>query len=178
MSKIVKISIIAIILLLLLTVGVNATTNDTLADELYELGSPYGLSATDKVKIERYLSDYPVTDSEAEALIGYANQVIAIFESAGVTNYADLTTAQKDQIKSIANEAASLIDVTIVYHVNYVEIYKDGKLIETIYETNGKLSYTGNTETTTNTGIIVATILGIAVVGTVAVIAGKRYANA
>ncbi len=49
--------------------GVNATTNDNLAETLYNIGAKYGMTKADKVKIERYLADYPVTESEANAIV-------------------------------------------------------------------------------------------------------------
>jgi hypothetical protein len=60
-------------------------------------------------------------------------------EAAGTTDYSKLTDAQKDKLKSIANSAAAIIDVKLVFKKNTVEIYDNaGKLIETIGQNNGK----------------------------------------
>ena len=92
---------------------------------------------------------------------------------AGVTNYSDLTAEQKNQIKSIANEAASIVGVTLTFKKGAVEIYKDGKLIETITNTDGKLAYTGNE---TNVVLIASSV--VAVIALTAVIIKKRTAVA
>ena len=115
MKKLLTISILAVMLILATVTGVNATTNDNLADTLYNMAAPYGARESDKVKIERYLADYPVTEDEANAIVAKAEEAVAILEAAGVTNYKDLSKADKDRIKQIANEAASIIDVTLVF---------------------------------------------------------------
>lgn len=66
-------------------------------------------------------------------------------EKAGVTNYDKLTKAQKNEVKSIATEAAKIVDLKLVFNKKSVAIYNnDGKLVETVSNTNGKLAYTGN----------------------------------
>ena len=173
MKKLLTISILAVMLILATVTGVNATTNNNLADTLYEMGSTYGMRESDKVKIERYLADYPVTEDEANAIVAKAKEAVAILEAAGVTNYKDLSKADKDQIKQIANEAASIIGVTLVFKTGGVDIYKDGKLIESVsYDNSGKLAYTGNN----NTVLVVSSIAVIALIA--AVVARKKLANA
>ena len=44
---------------------VNAATTETLADDLYAKLSAYGMTEADKVKVERYLADNPVTGMES-----------------------------------------------------------------------------------------------------------------
>ena len=87
-------------------------------------------------------------------------------EAAGTTDYRKLTDAQKDQVKSIANSAADIIDVKLVFKKNTVEIYNNaGKLIETIGNNNGKLAYTGNNVNVVLTTSVIAVIaLAITVV--------------
>ena len=125
------------------------------------------MTSADKVKIERYLADNPVTDEEANAIVAKADEAVKVMEDAGVSSYSELTSAQKSQLKTIANEAASIIGLTLKFSVGKVEIYKDGKLIETVTSTNGKLAYTGN-----NTAVVVASSL--AIIALVAVVAKKR----
>ena len=91
MKKLLTISILAVMLILATVTGVNATTNDNLADTLYNMAAPYGAKESDKVKIERYLADYPVTEDEANAIVAKAEEAVAILEAAGVTNYKDLS---------------------------------------------------------------------------------------
>ena len=87
-------------------------------------------------------------------------------EQAGTKDYNKLTTAQKEQLKSIANSAASIVNVKLVFKNGYVEIYDNaGKLIETVGQNNGKLAYTGNNVNVVLTTSVIAIIaLAITVV--------------
>lgn len=172
MKKLLTISILAVMLVLMTLTGVNAATNDNLAETLYNMGSKYGMTSSERVKIERYLADYPVTDEEANAIVAKAEAAVDVMEEAGVTNYKDLTADQKKQIKSIANEAASILGVTLAFKTGSVEIYKDGKLIETVSANDGKLAYTGNS----NIVLVVSAIAAIALVSVA--VARKKLANA
>ena len=172
MKKTLTIALLAIITIMALATGVNAATSSTLADELYAKGSKYGMTSADKVKIERYLKENPVTDAQANEILTKADEAIAVMEAAGTTDYSKLTDAQKDQVKSIANSAADIIDVKLVFKKNTVEIYNNaGKLIETIGNNNGKLAYTGN-----NVNVVLTTSV-IAVIALAITVATKRISN-
>lgn len=173
MKKLLTISILAVMLVLLAVTGVNATTNDNLAETLYNMGSKYGMTEADRVKIERYLADYPVSDSESDAIVAKAKEAVKVMEDAGVTDYKKLSKEQKAELKRIANEAASIVNVTLVFKTGSVEIYKNGKLIETVTvsSTSGKLAYTGNNN-------IVLVVSSIAVIALASVVARKKLANA
>lgn len=173
MKKTLIISILVAIILMAFATIVNAATSATLAEELYAKGQKYGITAADKVKIERYLSENPVTDEQANSLVAKADEAIAKMESAGVTNYDDLTTAQKDELKAIATSAADIVDVKLVFKKGSVEIYDNtGKLIETVGENNGKLAYTGN-----NLNVVLVTSV-IAIIALAITVVSKRYAHA
>ena len=172
MKKLLVISLLCVMLLIVLATGVKAATTETLADELYAKGAKYGLTSADKVRIERYLSENPVTNEEADKILAKADEAVAVMEAAKETNYAKLTTAKKDELKAIATEAAKIIDATLVFKVDSVEVYKNGKLIETVTETNGKLAYTGNNIT----NILVVSVLAIIALATTVV--AKRTVNA
>ncbi len=144
MKKLVSIAIIFVMMVTAFSVMSNASSNATLANDLYAVGSKYGMKESDKLKIERYLSDNPVTDEQANQVLAKANEAAKIMEDAGTTNVKDLTTAQKNKLKSLANEAASIVDLTLVFKADTVEIYKDGKLIESVGSESNKLAYTGN----------------------------------
>ena len=74
-----------------------------------------------------------------------ADEAVAVMEKAGVTRYNKLTNAQASELKTIAKEAADVIDAKLVFKSGSVEIYDaNGKLIETVAQNNGKLAYTGN----------------------------------
>ena len=173
MKKTLAIVLLAIIAVMALATGVNAATSSTLADELYSKGAKYGMTSADKVKIERYLAENPVTDAQANELLAKADEAIAVMEKAGVTSYNKLTIAQKDEIKSIATEAAKKVDLKLVFKTKSVAIYNaDGKLVETVTNTNGKLAYTGNTVN------VVLAVSVVAVLAVATVVVRKRIVNA
>lgn len=174
MKKIVSIVVLVAILVVAASTVVNATTNSELADKLYQIGSKYGLTSGDKVKIERYLSDYPVTNEQADKLVEKANQAAGIMDAAGKTNISQLSKADKDALKAIANEAADIVDVQLTFNKSSVTIKKNGKVIETIKSENGKLTYTGNE---TNVVLVVSSVVAVALVATVVVVARKKIAN-
>ncbi len=172
MKKSLLISILTAVIVMACATLVNAATTATLADELYAKGKKYGMTSADKVKVERYLSENTVTDEQANAIVAKADEAIAVMEAAGTTDYSKLTDAQKDQVKSIANSAADIIDVKLVFKKNIVEIYNNaGKLIETIGNNNGKLAYTGN-----NVNVVLTTSV-IAVIALAITVATKRISN-
>ncbi len=172
MKKSLLISILTAVIVMAYATFANAATTATLADELYSKGSKYGMTSADKVKIERYLSENTVTDEQANAIVAKADEAIAVMEAAGTTDYSKLTDVQKDKLKSIANSAAAIIDVKLVFKKNTVEIYDNaGKLIETIGQNNGKLAYTGN-----NVNVVLTTSV-IAIIALAITVATKRNSN-
>ena len=108
MKKTLIISILISIILMLGGSVVNATTSATLADDLYAKGEKYGMTTADKVRIERYLSENPVTDEQANQIMSKADEAVAVMENAGVTNYNKLTQDKKSELKTIAKEAADV----------------------------------------------------------------------
>lgn len=173
MKKILTISMILIMLVMLGTTIVNAVTTETLAEEIYAKGKEYGMTASDKVKIERYLTENPVTEAEAKQIIAKVDEAEKIMVDLGAKSYDDLTKAQKSQLKDIAVSVAEIIDVKLVFKQGSVDIYNnEGKLIETVTENNGKLAYTGNSVN------IVLVVSVIAVIALAITVATKRVINA
>ena len=86
-------------------------------------------------------------------------------------NYSELSAEAKSKLKTIAQEAASTIGLTLVFKSGEVEIYKDGKLIEvvTLSSSGTKLAYTGNT---VNMVLVVVPVVAIAL--TIALVVRKR----
>lgn len=174
MKKLLTISLVAIMLVMAFATIANAATSANLADQLFQKGAKYGVTNADKVKVERYLAENPVTDEQADAILAKADEAIAVMGKAGVTDYTKLTAAQKEEIKTIAKAAAELIDVKLVFKTGTVEIYnKDGKLIETVSLNGGKLAYTGNS---VNTVLVVSVIAIIALA--IGVVTKRKIANA
>ena len=174
MKKILTTVVLIVMLTIALATAVNAATTQTLAEELYAKGQKYGLTEADKVKIERYLADNPVTDEEANQIIAKANEAVKIMEDAGVTNAAKLPKEKREELKTIAISAAKTIDVKLVFKPGVVDIYNaEGKLIETAkFINNGKLAYTGNTVN------IVLVVSVIAIIALAITVVAKRNSHA
>ena len=172
MKKILTVSIIAVMFIMLVITGVNASTKDVLANRLYEIGRKYGMTTSDRAKLESYLADNPVDDQQASIIIGEAEDAAKIMEDAGVTDYKKLNAEDKAKVRGLATDAADMLGVTLVFKSDSVEIFKDGKLLDTVTENHGRLVYTGNNST-------VLVVSSIAVIALVAfVVAGKKLANA
>ena len=171
-----KTLIVSILMSIILFVGasvVSAATTETLADELYVKGKKYGMTTADKVRIERYLSENPVTDEQANQIMSKADEAVAVMENAGVTNYNKLTQDKKSELKTIAKETADIVGAKLVFKSGSVEIYDaNGKLIETVAQNNGKLAYTGN-----NSVNVVLTVSVIAMIALAITVATKRNSN-
>lgn len=175
MKKIVtSIVMLAIMLTMVLGTSVNAATTEELVNKIYSMGQEYGLTSSDKVRLERFLADNPVTEAEADSLIAKAEEAVAVMENAGVTSVKELSQAEKNELQGIAKEAASIVGVNIVFKAGTVEIYKDGKLIESISNNYGKLAYTGNNIST----VAVVSLVAIFALAIGLVIARRRVANA
>lgn len=166
------VTLIVMIMMVGITV-VNAATSSSLANDVYTLGAKYGMTSGDRVKMERYLTDYPVSDADANAILSKAQQADDIMKAAGVTDFKKLTSAQQNQLKTLANEAASIAGVTLEFKSGSLEVYKDGKLIESISSSNGKLAYTGNN---INIALVISSIAVIALAATVVI--RKKLVNA
>lgn len=173
MKKSLTVALLFVMLVMAFATVVNAATSAELAAKLYEKGAAYGMTSADKVKIERYLAENPVTDAKADEVLAKADEAIAVMDNAGVKNYSELTAAQKEQVKTIAKEAAEIVDVKLVFKKGAVEIYnKEGKLIETVTQNNGKLAYTGNN---VNVVLVVSVIAIIALA--ITVVTRRKIAN-
>ena len=169
-----KVIVSILLFVILLSIGVlsNAATAYDISNQLYAKGAKYGLRESDRVKIERYFAEYPATDAEVNKILAKADEIVAFMEEVGAKNYMDLTAEQKNKVKSLAQEAADIVGVTLVFKTSSVEIYKNGKLIETVTNNNGKLVYTGN-----NMSVVLSVSI-IAIIALSTVVAKKRIANA
>ena len=148
MKKIVTITMIFLMIVMLCTTIVSAATKDSLVNDLYALTSKYGVTNADKVKADRFLTEYPITEDQANQIYGKATEAIKILEDAKVTDVKklekQLTKEQILKFQSLCQEAADIVGVTLTYRNGTAEVYKNGKKIEVFYFTDGKLAYTGN----------------------------------
>jgi len=169
-------TMLAIVVMMAATT-VNAATNADLieyAKSSHKVsGDSISITDANKVRVERYLKQNPVTDEQADALLAKANELIAIMENAGVSDPAKLSKADKTKFISIAREGAAIIGLTLVFHAHSVDVYKDSTLIDTLSLGQEELAYTGNN---VNIALVVSSVAVIALAG--GIVAKKRLANA
>ena len=170
MKKLFVIATLAVVLMGMLAVSVNATTADSV-NEIYTIGSKYGMTENDKQQLQNFIDRNEITEAQATKLVEKAKEAEAVMTAAGKTNYSDLTTAQKDQLKSIANSAASEVGVSLVFKTQGVEIWKNGKKLMVVTNHDGKLAYTGN-----SLNIVAITVSSVAAIALAAVIIKQRIA--
>ena len=175
MRKIFLVSMIFVIALIVIMPTVKASSAATIVDDLYNLGVKYGFTEADRVRGERYISENPITDEQAEKIYTIAQEALEIFERTNATNVKkldkQLTNAEKKEFRAKCQEAADVLGVFLVYNNGCVDIYKDGKLIDTYTFTDDKLAYTGNSAK------VVLVASAVAVIGVGALIVRKRFAN-
>ena len=171
MKKVVSF-LIAIIMVIGVFTSVNATKSSELAGEIYTLLKPYGMTNSNRVRINRYLADNPVTEKQADQIIAKVKEAIKVMDKAGAKKYSDLSDSEKDEIKSIASEAADILGLTLKFSTGSVSIYKNGKLIEVARYDGDKLLYTGNN----NSILVVSSVVVIALATAFAF--RKKFANA
>lgn len=195
MKKLLTIATLIVVFMGILSINVNAVTRKTTTntststnttkssnkastsannvDAIYEIGSKYGMTTKDKQELQNFIDRNGITDAQVEKILAKTKEAEKIMIAAGTTDYNKLTTAQKDQLKAIANETASEIGVSLVFRSKAVDIYKDGKKVLVITNNNGKLSYTGN-----KSNIAVIAVSSVAVIALAAVVIKKRTAVA
>ena len=172
MKKLISTLALIAIMVVLTTTMVTATSASTLSNDLYALATKYNITTVSKAEIDRYLADNPVTDAQAEAVYAKALEMAKIMDEAGVTDYRQLTDEQRDQIRALGNEAASILGVTITFKDGVVTPYKDGKPISA-FSVSGKLAYTGNS---VNSILVVSSIAVLALA--TGIVAKRKFANA
>lgn len=176
MKKVLLSVILFVMVAVFATTMVNATTGAELPEAIYNKGSKYGVTQGHKVKMERYLARHPITDDQANQVMAKVDEVVAVFENAGVTNMADLSNADLKKIQDISTEAASIVNVKIVWRGSTVDIYYNGKIEETISFSKDMT----NTGDETNTVLVVSSV--VSSVAVVALAAGlvirKKIVNA
>ena len=177
MKKLLLGTILCAILVALLSTKTMAATNEELIEYVTSdhkiAGESVGIPAEDRVKAKRYLSENPVTEAQADAIIAKGNEIIELMNKANVSDPSKLSKTEKEKFMTIAKEAADVIGLKLVFHPQSVDIYdKDGKLIDTT-TLGKKLAYTGNS---------INYVLVISSIATIALVAGfvtkKRLANA
>ncbi len=172
MKKTLTIVALIMIITMLTLSGVKAVSSSTLADEIYAKLSKYGMSAADKVKIERNLGE--VTAEQESQILGYVNEIASTMETDNLTNVKDLDSKGQEWIKIQIQEAAKVVGFTVNFNDGKVNVYNpQGVLVESVpLSDNGKLAYTGNN---VNTILVVSSVAVIALAA--AVVAKKTLSK-
>ena len=122
-------------------------------------GDVVKLSASDIVKIERFLNENEISDADQDSIIAKLDSIITILNKNGTSNVTMLDASTKEQILSIAKDAAQIAGVTLTYDNTdkVLSIYKNGVMVDAFFA-DPYLKQTGDT----NVMIIVGTLLIIA----------------
>lgn len=172
MKKVLISMVLFVIVAIFATTMVNAATGAELPTLIYEKGSKYGVTEGHKVKMERYLAKHPATDAQADAVMAKVDEVVAVYEKAGVTDMAKLSAADLKKVQDLATEAAAILNVKIAWDGAKVTIYYEGR-VEDVIEFSNKLPYTGND---TNNALVVSSVAVVALAA--GFIARRKLANA
>ena len=179
MRKILKVTLVFVILLLCNISIVNAATNQELISYVSKsfsiAGKSVSLSSEDKVKIERYLNAHPVTAEQADKIIAKIDEAVTYLNTVGVSSFSKLSQSQKEKLLAIAKDAAAIAGATISYDAKSgaISIYFDGVLFDQVSTQKG-LKQTG-----TDHSYIVYAIAGVAVIAVATgVVVRKKKANA
>ena len=165
MRRVLKIALVFAILLFCNVTVAKAATNEeliTYATKEFDInGTVVALKAADKVKVERYLTQYPVTDNQADQIIEKIDAGIAILRGANVTDPTKLSKEKKQEILALGQEAAKIAGAELTYDAknDAISIYRDGVLIDQA-TTSDALVPTGSE----NYSYIVYIMAGVAVV--------------
>ena len=171
MKKVLTIMVILMLSMVLCNVAYCAE-EESLADKLYSIGSEYGFTTQDKVKIERYLATNEITKDQEEQIISKAQEMVEVMSQEQTKDYDSLSKESQSKIKKIASEAANILGLTLEYSSRSVSIYKDGVLQDIYSYNNQKLLYTGNT---INNTIIISSVLIIFTIALIIIV--KRRLN-
>lgn len=165
MRKVLKITLVFAILLFCFATASKAATNQDLIDyatkEFDVNGKSVSLKAADKVKVERNLKKYPVTDDQADQIIEKIDAGVNILRSEDVTDPTKLTKGAKERLLNLGQQAARIAGFELTYDAksDALSLYRDGVLIDQA-TTSDALVQTGSE----NYSYIVYAIAGVAVV--------------
>lgn len=149
--------LIAVLAIFMLGTISNATTESELKDYLLSEkkigGTTYIIRDTDKVKVENFFAKNEITDEQATKIKNVIDKAIAYMDKNGASTPEELKSkAQKQQLLAYAQEAASVLGLTVNYDTSAkrLDIYKEGKLVESL-NWGVKIITSTTTNTVTNT---------------------------
>ena len=181
MKKIVSIFIVFVVLVSMLSTTVCAMSADDLANRLYQMGKPYGVTQTHKARLRNDLSAVKITDEKANQVIAKAQEIVNLMKEAGVTDYTDLSNEQKEKAKQIAQDGAAILGFTLVIRADgktpVIQLYLGSKLIDELpYNPDTDEILLADTGSNSNIILVVSSVAVVALIAGIAV--RKRISNA
>ena len=167
MKKALTVAVLFVMLMAVAMTAVYASTFKTLSNDLYAIGSKYGMNAEYKNQVDMVLSSVgELSDADCDRIVALANDAAKIMDDNGLKNYDEIKAASteiKNQLKSLAVEA--------VFKSANVEAYNKatGKLITTLTQSE-KAAYTGSNAT------VAISLTVIALIAISAIVTKKRLA--
>ena len=138
------------IIALSFTTNVHAATKQDLIDYASKAFTIAGKSVSSPefaAIAKNYLADNTISEADADKIIAKGDQIIAIMNAAGTTDITKLSKSQKDQIRSLATEAATLAGATINYDTTSKRVTvkgSNGKTYGSAALVTNKLASTGS----------------------------------
>ncbi|MDY4997438.1 MAG: hypothetical protein SO108_07065 [Bacilli bacterium] len=97
--------------------------------------------------VKSYLADNEISSEKADQIIAKGNKIIEIMNTAGTTDLTKLSSSQKNEIRTLATDAATLAGATINYDNTSKRVVvkgSNGKTYGSAPITNTKLAATGS----------------------------------
>ncbi len=136
-----KLSLVALIVSLFLVglVNVNAISEKDLQAKFEETltlnGDKYGLSSGDITLVERYLSKYEVSSSDADYIAERIDKAKSIIEADGHAKFANFSDSTKRQLKTLVDEISDHTSVKATTTKSSVIVYNaDGSTFAEVTE--------------------------------------------
>lgn len=148
MKKFLQVALVFVVSFCYLT-NVNAATKQDLIDyasKTFTIAGKNVSSPEMAAIVKNYLAENEISESNADQIIAKADQIIAIMNAANVSDPTKLSKAQKDQIRSLATEAASLAGATYTYDTTtkrVTVIGPNGKVYGSAQLVTNRLAATG-----------------------------------
>lgn len=132
MNKLLKIVSVLVMIVMIVSVSlsVNAYTNDNVIEYISKAHTVNGrtvqLSKTQRQSLTQYLQNNPVTESEADEIIGKLDSAKSKLDNSGATNLSQLSDSIKAEVVSLVKSAGSIAGLNVeVDTVNEVVTIKD-----------------------------------------------------
>lgn len=142
--------IAVLVVSLCFTTNVHAATKQELIDYASKTFTVAGRSVSSPelaAIVKSYLADNEISADVADQIIAKGDKIIAIMNAAGTTDLTKLSSSQKNEIRTLATDAATLAGATVNYDNSSKRVTvkgANGKTYGSAPITNTKLAATGS----------------------------------